>query len=109
MVVPESSGERTLIRLGELEIDIARRRVTLSGSVLGLTSKEFALLAFLAKNRGRVFSRDQLLEKVWGYEYAGNTRTVDVHVRWLRRKIENDSGKPSRLITVRGTGYKLEG
>jgi DNA-binding response OmpR family regulator len=56
-----------------------------------------------------VFSRDQLLEKVWGYDFAGDTRTVDVHIRWLRQKIEKDAGRPQYLLTVRGTGYKLEG
>ncbi len=67
------------------------------------------MLAFLAGNKGLVFSRDQLLEKVWGYDYAGDTRTVDVHIRWLRGKIEDNSEEPKRLITVRGVGYKFEG
>ena len=76
---------------------------------MSLSPKEFDLLVFLAGNKGLVFSRDQLLEKVWGYEYAGDTRTVDVHIRWLREKIENNSEEPKRLITVRGVGYKFEG
>ena len=74
-----------------------------------MTPKEFDLLVFLARNRGLVFSRDRLLEKVWGYDYAGNTRTVDVHVRWLRTKIEDEPDNPKRLITIRVVGYKLEG
>jgi len=78
-------------------------------AILDLKPKEFDLLAFLAKNKGLVFSREQLLEKVWGYDYAGDTRTVDVHIRWLRQKIEADTSNPKHLITVRGTGYKLEG
>jgi two-component system OmpR family response regulator len=78
-------------------------------TVLELTPKEFDLLAFLARNKGFVFSRDQLLEKVWGYDFAGDTRTVDVHISWLRQKIETDPNNPKYLVTVRGTGYKLEG
>ena len=70
---------------------------------------EFELLSFLVKNKGRVFSRDQLLDKVWGYDYTGDTRTVDVHIRWLRQKIENDPSHPEHLLTVRGFGYKFEG
>lgn len=96
------------IKIGDLEIDLARYQVSLGGSILELTLKEFDLLAFLVMNQGRVFSRDHLLEKVWGYDYAGGTRTVDVHIRWLRRKIEVDPSSPKRLITVRGVGYKLE-
>jgi len=101
--------EGAVVNIGNLGIDIARRRATLGGGLLDLTQKEFDLLAFLAGNRGLVFSREQLLEKVWGYDYVGGTRTVDVHVRWLREKIETDPAKPERLITVRGVGYKLEG
>jgi len=98
----------SLIKIGDLEIDLARYQVSLGGSILELTLKEFDLLVFLVMNQGRVFSRDHLLEKVWGYDYAGGTRTVDVHIRWLRRKIEIDPSSPKRLITVRGVGYKLE-
>jgi len=98
----------TFYRVGNLEINTGRRQVTLNGKLLGLAPKEFELLAFLAENKGLVFSREQLLEKIWGYDYVGNTRTVDVHVRWLRQKIEAMPGKPKRLITVRGSGYKLE-
>ena len=101
--------EETTLSLGNLEVDIARRRAMLGGMVLDLTQKEFDLLAFLVKNRGLVFSREQLLEKVWGYDYAGGTRTVYVHIRWIREKIEANPAKPERLITVRGIGYKLEG
>jgi two-component system OmpR family response regulator len=109
MVMAKSAGKETVLRVGDLEIDPARRRAALGESVLNLTPKEFDLLAFLAKNRGLVFSREQLLDKVWGYDYPGDTRTIDVHIRWLREKIETDPGKPKRLITVRGIGYKLEG
>ncbi len=101
--------EKVILKTGELEIDIARHQALLKGKELKLTPKEYDLLAFLAGNRGLVFSREKLLERVWGYDYAGNTRTVDVHIRWLRQKIESDPSKPEYLITIRGTGYKLEG
>jgi two-component system OmpR family response regulator len=105
---PGSNSELPL-QFGEIEIDIARHIVAKGKSILSLTPKEFDLLAFLGRNKGLVFSREQLLEKVWGYEYAGDTRTVDVHIRWLREKIEVDPAKPRLIVTVRGTGYKLEG
>ena len=91
-----------------LRLDPAARVVTLRGKPVSLRPKEFDLLAFLLGNAGIVFSRDVLLERVWGYEYTGDTRTVDVHVRWLREKIEDDPGRPRRLVTMRGVGYKLE-
>ncbi len=102
------AGSAGIIKAGQLEVDVARHTVSLSGKVIELTPKEFDLLAFLAGNKGLVFSREQLLENVWGYDYAGDTRTVDVHIRWLRQKIERDAGHPRYLVTVRGTGYKLE-
>jgi two-component system OmpR family response regulator len=108
MAAQPAGGEKVL-RIDDLEIDIARHRAFLRGTALELSPKEFDLLAFLAKNKGFVFSREQLLDKVWGYDYAGDTRTVDVHIRWLRQKIESDPAKPKCLVTVRGTGYKLEG
>jgi DNA-binding response OmpR family regulator len=101
--------EPVVLKTNNLQIDMARHRVSLSGSVLELSPKEFDLLAFLATNKGLVFNREQLLEKVWGYDFAGDTRTVDVHIRWLRQKIEANPGHPQFLVTVRGTGYKLEG
>jgi DNA-binding response OmpR family regulator len=102
-------SEEASIKIGNLEIDIARHRASLSRKVLELSPKEFDLLAFLARNKGLVFSREQLLEKVWGYDFAGGTRTVDVHIRWLRQKIESNPTHPQYLVTIRGTGYKLEG
>jgi two-component system OmpR family response regulator len=99
----------SLIKVGDLEIDFARHKVSQSGTIIDLSPKEFDLLAFLVKNREQVFSRDQLLEKVWGYDYAGDTRTVDVHIRWLRQKIEVAPANPRHLLTVRGIGYKFEG
>jgi two-component system, OmpR family, response regulator len=107
MQAPKLAAEDQL-KFGDIEVDIRRHAVTKSGNILSLTPKEFDLLTFLARNKGLVFSRDQLLEKVWGYDYPGDTRTVDVHVRWLREKIEDNPNKPKRLVTVRGVGYKLE-
>jgi two-component system OmpR family response regulator len=98
----------SVLKFGELEMDTARHVVSIKQVPVDLGPKEFDLLAFLMRNRGQVFSRDILLDKVWGYEFAGDTRTVDVHVRWLRQKIELDPEKPVHLQTVRGVGYKFE-
>ena len=92
----------------DLELDPAARRFTNNGKEVALRPKEFDLLAFLIKNQGIVFSRNVLLERVWGYEYTGDSRTVDVHVRWLREKIEEDPSQPKCLVTIRGVGYKFE-
>jgi two-component system OmpR family response regulator len=97
------------IKAGEIEVDLARHTVSRSGTLIDMSPKEFDLLGFLVKNKEQAFTRDQLLEKVWGYDYAGDTRTVDVHIRWLRQKIEVDPANPKRLLTVRGIGYKFEG
>ncbi|RIK41712.1 MAG: DNA-binding response regulator [Chloroflexi bacterium] len=92
-----------------LAIDLSRREVSFRGEVFHLKPKEFDLLVFLARNRGMVLSRDLILERVWGWDYDGGSRTVDVHVRWLREKIEADPANPTRIITVRGIGYRFEG
>lgn len=105
----QPASDQKSLKIGDLEIDIGRHQTFNRGSRLNLTLKEYDLLVFLAMNKGFVFSREQLLDKVWGYDFAGDTRTVDVHIRWLRQKIESDPAKPERLVTVRGTGYKLEG
>ena len=102
---PDSPGKT--ITTGTLEIDAERHRITDSGKELELSPREYDLLVFLAINKGFVFTREQLLEKVWGYDFAGDTRTVDVHIRWLRQKIEVDPSRPEKLLTVRGAGYKL--
>jgi DNA-binding response OmpR family regulator len=96
------------LRFGALEINLDGRTVTREGQLIGLTPKEFDLLALLASNPGRVFGRDTLLEKVWGYDYAGESRTVDVHVQRLRQKIEPNPSEPQFLVTVRNIGYKFE-
>ncbi len=95
--------------LGDLVIDLSRREARLRGDVIHLKPKEFDLLAFLARNRGIVLSRELTLERVWGWEFDGGSRTVDVHVRWLREKIEDDPSHPTRIVTVRGIGYRFDG
>lgn len=100
--------EEERITTGDLVIDLARHKVLRSDEPLSLKPKEYELLVFLARNRGMVLSRDLILERVWGWDYGGGSRTVDVHVRWLREKIEPDPAKPTRIITVRGVGYRLE-
>ncbi|HOT31149.1 MAG TPA: response regulator transcription factor [Petrotogaceae bacterium] len=91
----------------DLIIDTERLEVWVRGELVGLTPLEFDLLVFLAKNEGKVFNRDVLLDKLWGYDYYGDTRTVDVHIRRLRTKIEEDPSNPKYIITVRGKGYKF--
>jgi len=97
------------LAFGDLTIDLARCEVLREGEPLHLKPKEHDLLVFLARNRGIVLSRDLILERVWGWDYGGGSRTVDVHVRWLREKIEPDPASPSRIVTVRGVGYRFEG
>jgi DNA-binding response OmpR family regulator len=94
---------------GDLMVDLISRRATLGGQELSLRHKEFNLLVELMRNKGVVLSRDLLLTKVWGYDFYGDSRTVDVHVRWLREKIEADPSSPQRIVTVRGIGYRFEG
>jgi two-component system alkaline phosphatase synthesis response regulator PhoP len=91
--------------VGPLRIDLAGRLVNCRGQDLELQPKQFDLLTYLVRNRGTVLTRDQLLHNVWGYDYAGDTRTVDVHVRWLREKLEEDPANPKLIQTVRGVGY----
>ncbi len=94
---------------GDLRVDMTGRRVFLGSEELRLSHKEFDLLAELMRNQGAVLSRDLILTKVWGYEFFGDKRTVDVHMRWLREKIEPDPSNPQRIVTVRGVGYRFEG
>jgi len=101
------AGEQLVF--GNLVIDLHRKEARKAGVPLRLKPKEFDLLLFLARNRGIVLSRDQILERVWGWDFGGGSRTVDVHVRWLREKIEDDPAHPTHIVTVRGTGYRFEG
>jgi DNA-binding response OmpR family regulator len=92
------------MELGPVRVDVLRREVTIAGEPIHLTTKEFDLLAFMAGNPGRIFTRDQLLARIWGYDYAGDGRTVDVHVSWLRGKLRRSNGQ-NWFRTVRGVGY----
>jgi len=104
----KETKENLIIKGHGLEVDMVRHQVSLKGSVLTLTPKEFELLAFLMRYKGQVFNREQLMEKVWGYTFEGSKRTVDVHIRWLRQKIEDNPDIPKFLVTVIGFGYKFE-
>ncbi|MCQ1528112.1 response regulator [Lutispora saccharofermentans] len=103
----EGKTEKSKIRFGELEIDEEKYEVKNNGKKVTLTLKEFELLKILAENPGRVMTRDYLLDAVWGYEYGGETRTVDVHIRHLRRKLWGDEGE-GMIKTIRGVGYKFD-
>jgi DNA-binding response OmpR family regulator len=103
----QGTPEPETVALGRVRVDLSGRRLMRDGQVLPVKPKAFELLTFLIRNAGHVFTRDQLLEKVWGYDYAGETRTVDVHIHWLRAQIEEDPAEPVYLETVRGVGYVL--
>jgi DNA-binding response OmpR family regulator len=105
----ESRQARTRLQSGDVQIDLIARRVYRGDVELRLTHKEFDLLAELMRNKGAVLSRDLLLTQVWGYDYVGDSHTVDVHIRWLREKIEDNPSEPKRITTVRGVGYRFEG
>jgi DNA-binding response OmpR family regulator len=94
-----------VVDLDKVQVDLAGHRLLRDGAALPIKPKAFELLAFLIRHPGQVFTRDQLLERVWGYDYAGETRTVDVHVHWLRSQVEDDPGSPRFIHTVRGVGY----
>ena len=108
---PEAASElpSESVTADDLTIDLARREVRKSGSVLKLKPLEFELLLFFMQHPAKVFTREQILAKVWGDDFFGGARTVDVHVRWLRQKIERDAAEPTRIKTVRGSGYLFEG
>jgi two-component system response regulator RegX3 len=98
-----------LLESGSVRMDVERHVVSVHGDQVALPLKEFDLLEYLLRNKGRVLTRGQLIDRVWGADYVGDTKTLDVHVKRLRSKIETDPANPARLITVRGLGYKLEG
>ncbi len=100
-------AESEIITFGDIIIDCTRREVTKSGNIIELPLKEFELLKLLILNKGKVLSRDLLLEKIWGFDYYGETRTVDVHIRYLRQKIEDDDSNPVYIETIRGIGYRF--
>lgn len=106
---PAEGQDRKIYTFDNLVIDENRREVSLDGQALNLKPKEYDLLLFLGQHKGQVLSREMILEKVWGWDYFGDSRTVDVHIRWLREKIETDPAKPKRIITSRSAGYRFEG
>ncbi len=102
----EDNEDFEVLEIDDIVINKSTQEVKIKGENVELTLKEFQVLYLLAKNKGRVFGRDYLLEKIWGYDYLGETRTVDVHIRNLRKKIEEDDKNPKHIKTVRGIGYK---
>lgn len=109
MSLPSDSEEKEIIVNKDLTIDFMKYEVKKRETILELTVREFELLKFLARQKDQVFSREQLLERVWGYEYYGDIRTVDVTVRRLREKVEDDSSNPTYIMTKRGVGYYFKG
>ena len=105
----DSSSPLDTLAFNNLIINQIRREVTLDEQVLPLKPKEYELLLFFAEHRSQMLTREFILERVWGWDYIGDSRTVDVHVRWLRQKIEKDPANPQRIVTVRGGGYRFEG
>jgi two-component system response regulator RegX3 len=99
----------SIIEEGPIRIDVDRHVVTVRGTLVSMPLKEFDLLEFLVRNAGRVLTRTQLIDRIWGADYVGDTKTLDVHVKRLRSKIEVDPAHPIHLLTVRGLGYKFEG
>ncbi|KGG79752.1 response regulator transcription factor [Caloranaerobacter azorensis] len=98
----------SVLKIGDIMIDIEKHEVTKKGKKIDLTLKEFELLRILSEKRGNVLTRNYLLDEIWGYNYFGDTRTVDVHIRHLRRKIEDDDKNPQYIQTIRGIGYKMK-
>ncbi len=105
---PIEVGGQKLV-FGNLTIDLGRREVRLNDLPVAMKPKEYDLLLFFAQHRGQVLSREFILERLWGWDFIGDSRTVDVHIRWLREKFEEDPALPQRLVTVRGAGYRFEG
>ena len=106
---PQPAQKQETLSFNDLVINITRHEVTLHNTPLQLKPKEYELLEFFAAHKGQMLSREFILERVWGWDFIGDSRTVDVHVRWLRQKIEDDPGNPTRIVTVRGGGYRFEG
>ena len=110
--VPRRRGRRRaageVLEIGDVRLDAARHEVAVRGERVALPLKEFELLELLLANAGRVLTRDVLIDRVWGPNYFGDTKTLDVHVKRLRAKVEDDPGKPERIVTVRGVGYRYE-
>jgi DNA-binding response OmpR family regulator len=97
-----------VISLGNIELDLTRHEIRVNGQALTVKPKEYDLFFYMVQHKGQVLTRDMILERVWGWNYIGDSRTVDVHIRWLREKIESDPSDPVHLITIRGAGYRFE-
>ena len=104
----EPQADASCLTEGDLELDIDRHELRVRGELVTLALKEFELLAYLMGYAGRVVTRDSLMQNVWGYNYVGDTKTIDVHVKRLRAKIEDDPSNPERITTIRGLGYRYE-
>jgi two-component system response regulator RegX3 len=104
--VPVGGGDR--LQVGDVSLDPERHEVVIRGEEVNLPLKEFELLCLLLENAGRVLTRDTLIDRVWGHDYVGDTKTLDVHVKRLRSKVEADPSMPTRIVTIRGLGYKYE-
>jgi len=105
----DEPDQKELLQFNDLVINVSRHEILLGENLLSVRPKEYDLLLFFARNQGLVLTRDLLLDRVWGWDFSGNSRTVDVHVRWLRERIESDPARPKRIITVRGVGYRFDG
>lgn len=106
---PAEEESHNILKAGPVAMDVERHTVTVSGNPVTMPLKEFDLLEYLLRNAGRVLTRGQLIDRVWGADYVGDTKTLDVHVKRLRSKIEEEPSRPRHLVTVRGLGYKFEG
>ena len=106
---PTRTEKPTTLQIGDLKIDSTAHVITLNDQTVKISAKQFELLWFLANNPDQVFSREQLLNQIWGYDFYGDSRVVDVHIRRLREKIEPDCNQPSYILTVWGVGYKFSG
>lgn len=104
-----SKPKHETLKFDDLAINLTRHEVTLNDKPIQLKPKEYELLLFFAEHKGQMLSREFVLERVWGWDFIGDSRTVDVHIRWLRQKIEKDAANPVRIVTVRGGGYRFEG
>ncbi|GAB4580650.1 MAG: response regulator transcription factor [Anaerolineales bacterium] len=105
----ETPLEEGNLHFGDLSIKIKRREVTRQNTPIPIKPKEYELLLFLSRHKGQVLPRELILDRVWGWDFTGGSRTVDVHIRWLREKIEADPANPERIVTVRGIGYRFDG
>lgn len=106
--IQDSGGDEATLEVGPVRMDTDRHIITVNGEVVAIPLKEFELLEFLMRNAGRVLTRIQLIDRVWGSDYVGDTKTLDVHIKRLRAKIEKDPANPEYIQTVRGMGYKME-